>query len=52
MTDRLDLVKADLRELELRLEGQINRVVIRLGALAVTLTGLAVALIRYLPHGG
>lgn len=44
-------LRAELRETELRLEAKIDRVVFRLGALAVTLTGLAIALLRYLPHG-
>jgi len=53
----VDLVRVDLRELELRLQvrfeamdRRIDRVVIRLGALIVALSGLILAAIRYLPH--
>jgi hypothetical protein len=42
--------KADLRELELRLEARIDRIVVRLGSLIVILTGVVLAAIRYLPH--
>jgi flagellar motility protein MotE (MotC chaperone) len=42
-------VQRDLRELELRLKSEIDRVVIRLGALVLTLTGVILAAIRYLP---
>jgi hypothetical protein len=42
--------KADLRELELRLEARIDRIVVRLGSLMVILTGVVLAAIRYLPH--
>ena len=41
--------KSDLRELELRLKAEIDRVVIRLGALVLALTGVTLAAIRYLP---
>ena len=41
--------KSDLRELELRLKAEIDRVVIRLGALVLALTGVILAAIRYLP---
>jgi hypothetical protein len=44
--------KADLRELELRLEKQIERMVIRLGAVVVIVAGLLfAALQRWPPHG-
>jgi hypothetical protein len=43
-------VKSDMRELELRLEARIDRVVLRLGSLNVILTGIVLAAIRYLPH--
>jgi hypothetical protein len=42
--------KADLRELELRLEARIDRIVVRLGSLMVILAGVILAAIRYLPH--
>jgi hypothetical protein len=42
--------KADLREVELRLEARIDRVVVRLGSLMVILAGIILAAIRYLPH--
>jgi hypothetical protein len=43
--------KADLRELELRLEKQIDRMVICLGALVVIVAGLLfAALQRWPPH--
>jgi len=55
----LEPVRADLRELELRLqvrletmEGRIDRVVVRLGPLIVALSGVIVAAIRYPPHAG
>jgi hypothetical protein len=41
--------KSDLRKLELRLKAEIDRVVIRLGALVVAVTGVILAAIRYLP---
>ncbi len=41
--------KSDLRELELRLKAEIDRVVIRLGAPVLALTGVILAAIRYLP---
>ena len=41
--------KSDLSELELRLKADIDRVVIRLGALVSALTGVVLAAIRYLP---
>jgi hypothetical protein len=43
-------VKFDLREVELRLEARIDRVVVRLGSLTVILAGIILAAIRYLPH--
>jgi hypothetical protein len=50
--------KTDIAELahrielvEHRLEARIDRVVVRLGMLMVTLAGLILAAIRYLPHG-
>ena len=43
--------KTDLRELELRLEKQIDRMVIRLGAVVVIAAGLLfAALHRWPPH--
>jgi hypothetical protein len=45
----ISAVKADLREAELRLKTEIDRVVIRLGALVLALTGVILAAIRYLP---
>src|SRR5215831_8325403 len=36
-------VKAEMRELELRLEGRIDRIVVRLGSLMVTLAGIILA---------
>jgi hypothetical protein len=46
----IDGVRAEMRELELRLEARIDRVVLRLGSLIVILTGVVLAAIRYLPH--
>jgi hypothetical protein len=43
-------VRAEIRELELRMESRIDRVVVRLGSLIVILTGVVLAAIRYLPH--
>ena len=44
--------KQDLRELELRLEARIDRVVVRLGGLVVIIAGLLfAALQRWPPHG-
>jgi hypothetical protein len=45
------LAKSDTRELELRLEARIDRIVVRLGSVMVTLAGIILAAIRYLPHG-
>ena len=45
-----DNAKSDLRELQLRLKSEIDRVVIRLGGLALALTGVISAAIRYLPQ--
>ena len=42
-------LEAAMRELELRLEARIDRVVVRLGSLIVILTGVVLAAIRYLP---
>ena len=42
-------LEAATRELELRLEARIDRVVVRLGSLIVILTGVVLAAIRYLP---
>lgn len=41
--------KSDLRELELRLEARIDRVVVRLGSLVVVVAGLLFVGLRYLP---
>jgi hypothetical protein len=46
----LELVRADLREVELRLGVRIDRIVVRLGSLMVILAGIILASIRYLPH--
>ena len=46
----LELVRADLREVELRLGARIDRIVVRLGSLMVILAGIILAAIRYLPH--
>ena len=44
-------VQSDMREMELRLEKQIDRIVVRLGTLAVILSGLLfAALQRWPPH--
>lgn len=43
-------LRAQMRELELRLESRIDRVVMRLGSLIVVLAGVILAAIRYLPH--
>jgi hypothetical protein len=43
-------LRAEMREAELRLERRIDRVVVRLGSLIVTLVGIILAAIRYLPH--
>jgi hypothetical protein len=43
-------LKAEIRELELRLEGRIDRVVMRLGSGMVILAGIILAAVRYLPH--
>jgi hypothetical protein len=43
-------VKAEIREVELRLEARIDRIVVRLGSLMVILVGVVLAAIRYLPH--
>jgi hypothetical protein len=43
-------VRAEIRELELRMDARIARVVVRLGSLIVILTGVVLAAIRYLPH--
>jgi hypothetical protein len=42
-------LEAAMRELELRLEARIDRVVVRLGSLIVILTGVILAALRYLP---
>ena len=42
-------LEAAMRELELRLEARIDRVVVRPGSLIVILTGVVLAAIRYLP---
>jgi hypothetical protein len=51
---RIDQVEsgltAEMRELELRLEARIDRIVVRLGSLMVILAGTILAAIRYLPH--
>jgi len=43
-------VRAEMRELELRLEVRIDRIVVRLGSVMVILVGIILAAIRYLPH--
>ena len=43
-------LKAEIRELELRLEGRIDRVVMRLRSVMVIFAGIILAAIRYLPH--
>ena len=43
-------LKAEMRELELRLEVRIDRIVVRLGSVMVILVGIILAAIRYLPH--
>ena len=43
-------LKAEMRELELRLEARIDRIVVRLGSVMVVLAGIILAAIRYLPH--
>jgi hypothetical protein len=43
-------VKAEIRELELSVEGRIDRIVVRLGSVMVVLAGIILAAIRYLPH--
>ena len=43
-------VRAEMRELELRLEVRIDRIVVRLGSVMVVLAGIILAAIRYLPH--
>jgi hypothetical protein len=43
-------LRAEMRELELRLEARIDRIVVRLGSLMVILAGVILAAIRYLPH--
>jgi hypothetical protein len=44
--------KADLRELELRLDARIDRVVVRLGTLIVAVATLLFAALRYWPPHG
>jgi hypothetical protein len=41
--------KQDLRELELRLEAKIDRMVVRLGALVVVVSGLLFGALHYWP---
>ena len=43
-------VKAEMLELELRVESRIDRIVVRLGSVMVILAGIILAAIRYLPH--
>jgi hypothetical protein len=54
LAPRIDQVesglKAEMRELELHLEGRIDRIVVRLGSVMVILAGIILAAIRYLPH--
>ena len=45
-------IKAELRELELRLDARIDRVVVRLGTLVVALTGILFAALHYWPPHG
>jgi hypothetical protein len=42
-------VRADMRELELRLGARIDRVVVRLGTLIVAITGLLFGVLHYWP---
>jgi hypothetical protein len=43
-------VKPEMRELELRVESLIDRIVVRLGSVMVILAGIILAAIGYLPH--
>lgn len=43
-------LRAQMRELEPRLEGRIDRIVVRLGSLMGILAGIILAAIRCLPH--
>ena len=43
-------VKAEMLELELRVESRIDRIGVRLGSVMVILAGIILAAIRYLPH--
>jgi hypothetical protein len=43
-------VRAELREVELRLEARIDRFVVRLGSLIMVVAGVILAAIRYLPQ--
>ncbi len=43
-------LRAGMRELELRLEARIDRIVVRLGSLMVVLAGVILAAVRFLPH--
>jgi hypothetical protein len=45
-------LKGDLRELELRLERQIDRMITRLGALVVVVAGLLFGALHYWPPHG
>jgi hypothetical protein len=42
-------IEAAMREVELRLRGEIDRVVMRLGSLMVVITGLLFAALHYWP---
>jgi hypothetical protein len=44
-------LRAEMRQLELRLEARIDRIVVRLGSVMVILAGIILAAIRYLPRG-
>lgn len=43
-------LRAEMRELELRLTARVDRIVTRLGSLIVVLAGVILAAIRYLPR--
>lgn len=48
----LDLVRAELAALRTELKADIDRVVVRLGALVVAVSGLLFAALRYWPPHG
>ncbi len=45
-------IRAEMREMELRLDTRIDRVVVRLGTLIVALTGILFAALHYWPPHG